>query len=266
MFAVSSLLLQSIWLLNADVSGMFLPIEPAREVQEESFSCQLSNLCLPFLFKPLNKLAVFLSFWEEPLRRIEDKRTEDWLSPCSAFWASSLTWLVLSPFFPKGSYLPPDRSVCADPPTATRGENPLHLTAATQMCVSTETQVLCYSPFGLELWFIVIHCPFSPSLQGRFISTSVSCKWWFMRSPGYLGKHIDLGELAFPVMGDLDDGTHIKLNPSTCQTLDFLRFSAPTWVSVSSAFGSITFLSPLLLPSRSPHSLISSQELWRLPW
>lgn len=73
-FSESSLHHPSMWLLlNADVSGMFLLIEPAWEVQEEICSCQVSNPCLSFLFKPLNNLAAFLSFREEPLRRIEDK-------------------------------------------------------------------------------------------------------------------------------------------------------------------------------------------------
>lgn len=147
-----------------------------------------------------------------------------------------------------------------------RGEKTHFIWPQPHKCACPQKPGFMLFSFGLELWFIVNHCPFSPSLQGRFISTSVSCKWWFMRSPGSLGKHIDLGELDFPVTGGLDDGTHIKLNSSTCQTLDFLRFSAPTWVSMSSAFGSVTFISPLLLPSRSPHSLISSQELWPLPW
>ena len=49
-------------------------------------------------------------------------------------------------------------------PQPPRGESTFNLTAATQICVSIETQVLYYSPHGLELWFIVNHLPFSLSL------------------------------------------------------------------------------------------------------
>lgn len=149
MCLMSSLSHRHIWLLPS-LLGMFPVAEPSPGAPEGMFTL-LSNPFRPSLSKPLNKLAPFCPFrksnWEE-------SKTNELTT--GSLTASHFGCLPVaeerSASSPRGKAHSAGRFHADQHPQPPGGGNSFNLTAATQICVSVETQVLRYFPYGLGLW------------------------------------------------------------------------------------------------------------------